>query len=94
MHVDSTLSDPTTTNTNLVNKYDTVYYQVYKQIDFIKKFKLNTDMTTKEKEDQLTECKKAYDDLNQSFANLKVKILKVFKFVKKKNLRIIFVFNS
>lgn len=32
-----------------LNKYDTVYYQVYKQIDSIKRFKLNSELNNKEK---------------------------------------------
>ncbi len=69
----SSSSAAATTTSNMGNKFDAVYYQVYKQIDFIKKFKINSDMNNKEKEEQLIECKKAYEALNESYAKIKVK---------------------
>lgn len=44
-------SNPNMSSTGIenINKYETVYYQVYKQIDYIKKFKLNFELNNKEK---------------------------------------------
>lgn len=46
------MSSSNSTNSTEVarlGQYDTVYYQVYKQIDYIKKFKLTSELNNKEK---------------------------------------------
>ncbi|CAF0900959.1 unnamed protein product [Brachionus calyciflorus] len=64
-------SELTRTNNN---QYDTIYFQVYKQIDYIKKFKLNSELTNKEKDEQLKDYKKLIENLHENEAKLKVEI--------------------
>lgn len=54
-----------------VAQIDAYYIQVHNQIDSIKKYKLNADLNTKEKEEQLADLKRVNELLNETNSKLK-----------------------
>ncbi|RNA24436.1 hypothetical protein BpHYR1_048250 [Brachionus plicatilis] len=60
--------------TRSANLRDTVYGQIHEHINFIKKIKLNSELSTKEKDEQLKEYKKRIENYAENETKLMVEI--------------------